>query len=87
MEGNTLNDLSNKVCVPNEGEVSNIHLSNMITGIDESKMLTKYISWECNCKFGGRKCNSNQKWSNDKYQYECKKTYLWKRLYLESCYM
>ena len=60
----------------------------MITGINESKTLTKHISCECKCKFDGRKCNSNQKWNNDKCRCECKKTsYMWKRLYLESCYM
>ena len=33
----------------------------------------KLISCECRCKFDSRKCNSKQKWSNDKCQYECKK--------------
>ena len=33
----------------------------MITGIDESKTLTKHISCKCKCKFDGRTCNSNQK--------------------------
>ena len=40
----------------------------MITGMDESKTLTKHISYKCKCKFDGRKCNSNQKWNNDKCQ-------------------
>ena len=26
----------------------------MITGINESKTLTKYISCKCKCKFGGK---------------------------------
>ena len=34
---------------------------NVITRINESKTLTKYISRKCKCKFDGRKCNSNQK--------------------------
>ena len=38
----------------------------MITGINESKTLTKHISCKCKCKFDGRKCNSNQKRKNDK---------------------
>ena len=38
----------------------------MITRINESKILTKHLSCECECKFDGRKCNSNQKWNNDK---------------------
>ena len=39
---NTLNDLSNKVCIPNKTEDLNLSVSNMITGINESKTLTKH---------------------------------------------
>ena len=45
----------------------------MIKGINVSKTLIKHISGECRCKFDGRKCNSKQKWNNDKYRSECKK--------------
>ena len=38
----------------------------MITGINESKTLGKYISCKCKCKFDGKKCNSDQLWDNDK---------------------
>ena len=38
----------------------------MITGINGSKILTKHVSCECKCKFDDRKCNSNQKWNNNK---------------------
>ena len=48
--------------------------------ISESKALSKHASCECKCKFDGRKCDSSQKWNNDKCQCE-------KRLYLKSCYM
>ena len=44
----------------------------MITEINESKTLTKHISWENKCRFDGRICNSNQKWNNDKCRYKCK---------------
>ena len=40
---NTLNDLSNKVCVPNKTEDLNLSVFNMITGIDVSKTLTKHM--------------------------------------------
>ena len=50
----------------------NLSVFNMITGINESKALTKHISCECKCKFDGTKCNSNQWWNNDKYRFECK---------------
>ena len=69
---NTLNDLSNKVCVPNKTEDLNLSVFNMITGINESKTLTKHISCECKCKFDGRNCNSDQWWNNDKFRCECK---------------
>ena len=65
-EFNTLNDLSNEVCVPNKTEDLNLSVFNMITGIKESKTLTNHMSCECKCKFDGRKCNSDQCWNNSK---------------------
>ena len=44
----------------------NLGVFNMIAGINESKTLIKDISCTWKCKFGGRKCNSNQKWNSDK---------------------
>ena len=52
---NTVNGLPDKVCVPNKIEDLDIHVYNMITGGNESKILTKDISCECKCKFDGRK--------------------------------
>ena len=54
----------------------------MLTGINESKILTKHISCKCKCKFNGRKCNSNQKFNNDKCWCEwkkriCKQDFIW----------
>ena len=62
----TLNDLSNKVCVPNKTEYLNLSTFNMITGKNELKTSFQDISCECKCRFDGRKCNSNQRWNNDK---------------------
>ena len=88
---NTLNDLSNNVCVPNKAEDLNRSAFNMISGINESKILTKHISCKCKCKFEGKKCNSNQKWNNHKCWCECKSLkehhLCEKKLYLEPCYM
>ena len=58
------------------------HDFNMITGINESKTLTKHISCECKCKFAGRKCNINQKWNNDKCWCECKKHHICEKDYI-----
>ena len=65
---NTLNDLFNKACITNKTEDLNLRVFSMIAGINESKTLTKHISWECKCKFDTRKCNSNQWWNNNKRQ-------------------
>ena len=69
---NTLNDLSNKVSVPNKTENLNLSVFNMITEISESKTLTKHISCKCKCNSDDRKFNSNQKWNNDKCRREYK---------------
>ena len=57
---NTLNDLSNKLCIPNKTKSLNLSVSNMITRINESKTLTNHISCESKCKFDETKCKSNQ---------------------------
>ena len=48
----------------------NMSVFNMITEKNESKMLAKYISFECNIKLDGNKYTSNQKWNNDKCRCE-----------------
>ena len=52
-----VNDLSNKVFVPNKTKDLNLSVLNMITGINELKTWTKRVSCEFKCKFDGRKCN------------------------------
>ena len=56
----------------------------MITGINESKTLTKHISCQCKCKFDGTKCKSNKWWNNDKYRYECKKHHICEKDYVRN---
>ena len=57
----------------------------MITGINESKTLEKYISCEYKCKLNGTKYNSGQWQNSDKCRCECKniiyvkKNYVWNR--------
>ena len=54
----------------------------MITGINESKILTKHISCEFECKVDGRKYNSDQWWNNDKCRCECKKRHVCEKHYV-----
>ena len=79
---NTSNDLSIKICVPNKTEDLNLSVFNMITGINESKTLTKHISCECKCKFEETKCKSNQWWDNNKCQCVCKKHHICEKDYV-----
>ena len=72
---NTLNDLSNKVCVTNKTEDLDLNLLNMVTGKNELKTLIKHIC-KCTCKFDGSNCNSDQWWNNDKCRCECKKRHV-----------
>ena len=55
---NALNNLSNKVCVPNKTEDLSLSMFNMIAEINESNPWTKYVSCECKCNFDRIKCNS-----------------------------
>ena len=77
-----MNDLSNKVSVPNKTEDLNLSMFDMIKGINETKRLTKRISGECKCRFDGRKL-----WNNEKSWWEFKKHHVREKICLESCYM
>ena len=57
---NNINDLSNKVSVPNKTQDLNLSVLNMIAGINESKILTKHISCKCKYRFDEKECNSEQ---------------------------
>ena len=48
--------LSNKAYIQNKTKDLNLSVFNLITGINESKV----ISCKCECNFDGTKCNSNQ---------------------------
>ena len=54
---NTINDLFNKVCVPNNTKDLNLNVFNMITGINESETLKKHILCKCKCKNDETICN------------------------------
>ena len=80
---NTLNDLSNKVSVPNKTEDLYRGIFNMITRINELKILTKHISCKCKCRFdeknvihinGGIMINVNV---NVKKRHACEKYFTW----------
>ena len=74
---NTLNDLSNKVCVPNKTKDLNLSVLNMIT-----RTLTKHISCEYKCRVDEKKCNSYQWRNNNKCRCECKERHVCEKDYV-----
>ena len=65
---NTLNDLSNRVHVPNKKDDLKLRVFDNITEISESKTLTKY---HVNVNvIDDRKCKSNEYWNEDKCWWE-----------------
>ena len=79
---NTPNDLSSIVCILKKTKDLNIHVSNMTTEKNESKILTKYITCEWKCRFDGEKYISNLWWNNDKCVCECKKRSVCEKNYI-----
>ena len=80
---NTLNELSNKVCIPNKTEDLSLSVFNMIIGINGSKTLIKHMTCECKFRFGGKKfssdqcCNNGKCWCECKKRHVCEKDYVW----------
>ena len=76
---NTLNDLFNKVCVPNKTEDLNLSVFNMITGINESKTLKRHISCKCKCRFDEVQINGRITINVDVSikRHVCEKDYIW----------
>ena len=64
---NTVEYAFGRLCVPNKIEDMNLKVFDMTKGKNEPKKV-KHISYECRCEFDLGKCNSKQKWNNDKCQ-------------------
>ena len=86
LESCAINDLSDKLWVPNKTKDLNLNEFNMVAGTSELKILTKHISCKCKCKFYGGKWNLDQWWNYDKCRCECNKQHVCKKN-LESCYI
>ena len=67
----TLNNLFDKISVANKAKDLNLRVLIMIAGLNKLKTLPKHISRKCKCKFDGKKCNSTQKWNDNKGCCEC----------------
>ena len=61
---------------PNKTDDLNLRIFNVITGINEPKILTKHILCKFKCKFDETKCKSNQWCNNNKCWCECNKHHM-----------
>ena len=48
---NTIHDTRGRISVRNKTKDVNVSVFNMMITLNESKILTKRISWECKCEF------------------------------------
>ena len=55
----TLDNPSGRICLLNKRKKVNLNVFNLISRINESRRLTKHISFDCKCKLDGTGCNSN----------------------------
>ena len=79
---NTLNDLSNKVCVPNKTEDLNLSVFNMITGINELKISKRLFHANVNVNLIEQNVslqwlNNDKCWCEWKKHHVCEKEYIW----------
>ena len=84
---NSLNYLSDKVCVPNKTEHLTLSVFNIITRINESKTLTKHLSCKCKCTFDGKNVTQVNGRITINVCMSVKIAIYVKRLHLKSCYM
>ena len=52
---NTLDNLSSRVCVSNKTKYLNLHTFNLITGINQSRTLTKHMWFKFECRWDSKK--------------------------------
>ena len=58
---NTIDDPYASVCVPNKVKNITVKVFNLMSGVNETRLLVNHESCECKCGFNERVCNSKQK--------------------------
>ena len=85
--GNTLNDLSNRVFIPNETDYSNIQVFKINTRKNESKILTKDRLCQFKCRFDEKNAILMNGGITINVSVSVRNIIYLKKLYLKSCYM
>ena len=50
------------MCVPNKEKNMNAKVFNLISGVNETRVLVQHGSYECKCRLNESLCFSKQKW-------------------------
>ena len=83
---NTVDNPYARVCVPNKVKNINVKVFNLMSGVNETRFLVQYESYECKCGLNESVRNSKQKWNHDECRCDwkelddwssCVKDYMW----------
>ena len=69
---NIINDPYPKICVPNNIKNTNVKVINLMSRTKRTRHIKRHKTRKCKCKLDASICNNKQRWSEDKYRYECK---------------
>ena len=68
---NNINNSLAKLCVP-DVKVLNVKVSNLVSGINETRRIEWHETCKCKCRFNSSFCNNKQRCDDDKYRCQCK---------------
>ena len=69
---NTINDLYDKICVPDNIKNTNVKVFNLMSRTKETRHIKVHKTCKCRCKLDASVCSNKQRWNEDKCKCECK---------------
>ena len=66
-----------QVCAPNKVKKLNVNVSNLLSGVKETRFLVQHKSFEYKYGLNESACNSKQNWNYDECPCECKQLDEW----------
>ena len=70
---NNINDPYAKLCAPDLVKNTNVKTFNLMSRINKTRHIMWHETFKCKCRLDTSVFNNQQRWNNDKCQYECKK--------------
>ena len=69
---NTIDDPYSRVFVPNKVKSMNVKVFNLMSEVNETRVIVQHGLCESKCGLNEKACNSKQKWNPDECRCECK---------------